>query len=188
LKKGIALLLPAAAIFCFFCNSCATLAIDRVKDLKEFADPKKAYIVMRFYSDPEIIGNAYFSLRSATFGNPMNIKSYSSDVPIVYSIKPGTYRVSSITATQKKDFASILANNKPSYIYEKPYYVKFFFSLSPGQVIYLGDFNASYRLFYDYDLSKIKEELAKVQPNVEGFDWIDYYKETPDWATRESAN
>jgi len=181
MKSGTLGLLSVAIVFSLMCFSCATSSVKLVKDYTMLTDSKKAFVVMHSSYDPKLLTKARMWLMPAyEFKDDIMIEGKKADTPIIYSIKPGIYRIDVITADPKSGLGSLFGRGG-LYAYEKPYCTKFFFEVKTGQIVYLGDFHYDKELTYSYDLNKMKDEVSKLQPAAEGFDWIGYYRPTPTW-------
>jgi hypothetical protein len=99
-----------------------------------------------------------------------NVFGSGNESPIVYSLSPGSYRIS-VGAQAKTNPLMTLLVGTMSYSYNN-YALLFVFTVKPGQVVYLGDLLFDKQLYVSYDIEKIQADLAEKQVTTAGYEWV----------------
>jgi hypothetical protein len=163
--------------------SCATWPGERISDYRDLKGGGKALIVLRNGIAPgeDTAMDTSISICDAyNVFSEFSVKRAEDQEPLVYKVEPGVYRVQIIRSLKNTLFGKL------SVVYITPYQAKFSFEVNPGQIVYLGDFlfseNEDQGLVYSYNLDKAKSDLALIEPDIEGYEWISIERTYPDWA------
>lgn len=178
-----ALLVGLCALFAV---SCATQFGSVIKDYRDVKNPDSGYVVFRAFienQDDKLEKTFVHITNSYDSGSRLQIEGSKSAAPIVCAVKPGSYRVLWLSALEKQGLLNGLFGGARTFqVFPKPFPTKFVFTVKPGQIVYIGDFSFRDKtLSYSYDMLKAKQEIAKVQSDIEGFEWVSIQRETPAW-------